>query len=168
MPEYIKVGQIVNTHGYRGGLKIFPLTDDPQRFEELKRVYLQIAGNYVAYSLQKVQLHKNMVLVYFQEVNDLTTAQQLKGLYLEIPRGEVKVLPPDSFYIFELIGLAVYEGEQYWGRLTEVLKPGGNDVFVIQTADNKEIYLPALRQVVLQIDLAQKRMEIKMPPGLLD
>ncbi|HHY06634.1 MAG TPA: 16S rRNA processing protein RimM [Clostridia bacterium] len=168
MPEYIKIGQIVNTHGYKGGLKIYPLTDDVQRFFDLEKVYLKFAGHYVSYTIVDVRLHKNMVLLWLAKVSDLNTAEQLKGFYLEIPRTKVRALPEGSFYIFELIGLDVYEGEQYLGKLCEVLKPGSNDVFVVKTPDNKEIYLPALKKVVTQIDLEQKRMEVKVPLGLLD
>jgi 16S rRNA processing protein RimM len=168
MAEYIKIGQIVNTHGYKGGLKIYPLTDDAQRFFALEKVYINLEGHYVSYTIAKVQLHKNMVLLLFQEITDMNTAERLKGLYLEIPRAEVRPLPPGSFYIFQLIGLDVYEGEQYLGKLCEVLQPGGNDVFVVKTPENKEIYLPALKAVVTRIDFDCSRMEVKIPPGLLD
>ncbi|MGI6587664.1 MAG: ribosome maturation factor RimM [Peptococcia bacterium] len=168
MPEYIKIGQIVNTHGYKGGLKIYPLTDDAQRFFVLEKVYLNFAGHYVSYTIAKVKLHKNMVLLLLQEISDMNMAEKLKGLYLEIPRAEVRPLPPDSFYIFQLVGLAVYEDEQYLGELCEVLKTGGNDIFVVKTPDNKEIYLPALKAVVTKIDFERGLMEVKIPPGLLD
>jgi 16S rRNA processing protein RimM len=168
MAEYIKIGQIVNTHGNKGGLTIYPLTDDAQRFFALEKVYIRCGNDYMDYTIAKVQLHKNMVLLSLQEIADMNTAERLKGLYLEIPQAEVRPLPAGSFYIFQLIGLDVYEKEQYLGKLSEVLKPGSNDIFVVKTLDNKEIYLPALKSVITRIDLERGRMEVKIPPGLLD
>lgn len=168
MTDYIQIGKIINTHGHKGGLKIYPLTDDAKRFYELKRVYIRHNDDYIVYTVSKVQLHKNVVLLTLMEITDMNAAERLKGLYLEIPKEEARPLPADSYYIFELIGLDVYEGEQYLGKLCEVLKPGSNDVYVVKTPENKEIYLPALKSVVTLIDLEHGRMEVKIPPGLLD
>lgn len=168
MAEYIKIGQIVNTHGHKGGLKIYPLTDDAQRFLALEKVYIKCADCYVAYTVAKVQLYKNVVFLSLQEIADMNAAEKLKGLYLEIPQAEVRPLSPGSYYHFQLIGLDVYEDEQYLGKLSDVLQPGSNDVFVVKTPENKEIYLPALKSVITRIDLDNRRIEVKIPPGLLD
>jgi 16S rRNA processing protein RimM len=168
MTDYIQIGQIINTHGHKGGLKIYPLTDDAERFYELARVYVKLNDNYTAYTVSKVQLHKNLVLLTLVEIPDMNAAERLKGLYLEIPKEEARPLAADSYYIFQLMGLDVFAGEHYLGKLCEVLKPGSNDVFVVKTPEDKEIYLPALKSVVTGIDLEHGRMEVKIPPGLLD
>ncbi len=164
MGELIKIGQVINTHGYKGGVKIYPLTDDPCRFFELQRVF--IGGS--QYTIVQVQLHQNFVLLTLQEITDMNKAELLKNLYVEIPREEVKPLPEGSYYIFELVGLAVYEDGQMLGTLANVLQTGSNDVYVVQTPEGKEFYLPALKSVVKQIDLNTGRIEVKVPPGLLD
>lgn len=164
MGEFIKIGQVINTHGHKGGVKIYPLTDDPHRFFELQRVF--IGGS--PYTIVQVQLHQNFVLLTLKEITDMNEAEKLKNLYAEIPREEVKPLPEGSFYIFELIGLAVYEDGQMLGMLTNVLQTGSNDVYVVQTPEGKEFYLPALKSVITQIDLKAGRIEVKVPPGLLD
>ncbi|HHX95970.1 MAG TPA: 16S rRNA processing protein RimM [Clostridia bacterium] len=163
MVDYIKIGQIVNTHGRLGELKIYPLTDNPLRFKELKTVFIDENS----YPIIKVRLYRQMVLLHLEGITDLHTAQKLKGKYVTLPRSKLKQLPKDSFYIFELIGLKVYEGGHYWGKVCRVLQPGANDVYVVQTPDNKEIYLPALKTVILKVDLTKKRMEVKIPPGLI-
>lgn len=168
MSDYIKIGKIINTHGHKGGLKIYPLTDDPERFFELTKVYIKHNDSHSAYTINKVQLHKNMVLLTLLEIPDMNAAERLKNLYLEIPLADVKPLSVDSYYIFQLIGLDVYEKELYLGKLCEVLKPGSNDVFVVKTPDNQELYLPALKSVVTQIDFDRGRMEVIIPQGLLD
>jgi len=168
MTKYIQIGKIINTHGNKGGLKIYPLTDDVERYFELERVYVNLNDDYTAYTVSKVQLHKNVVLLTLAEIQDMNTAEGLIGASVEIPQEEVRPLSADSYYIFQLIGLDVFEGEQYLGKLCEVLKPGSNDVFVVQTPEDKEIYLPALKSVVTLIDFEHGRMDVKIPPGLLD
>ena len=168
MTDYIQIGKIINTHGHKGCLKIYPLTDDAERFFELERVYVKLNDYYTAYTVSKVQLHKNVVLLTLAEIPDMNEAERLKGFYLEIPKEEARPLSVDSYYIYQLIGLDVFEEEQFLGKLCEVLKPGSNDVFVVKTPENKEIYLPALKSVVTLIDLEHGRMEVKIPPGLLD
>lgn len=169
MEEFIKIGQIINTHGHRGGLKIYPLTDDPNRFFDLKKVYIRSEDhNYHDYTVERVLSHQRFILLELQEIPDMNTAERLKEKYIEIPRSEVKTLPVGSFYIFQLVGLAVYEGEQYLGKLTDVLQTGSNDVFVVKTPDGKELYLPALKSVITQIDLNNDRIEVQIPPGLFD
>jgi len=164
MSEFIKIGQIINTHGHIGGLKIYPLTDDPHRFFELRQVYIAQKP----YTIAEVRLHQNFVLLSLQEIADMNAAEQLKNLYVEIPRQEVKPLPEGSYYLFELVGLAVYEDEKLLGTLTNVLQTGSNDVYVVKTPEEKEIYLPALKSVVKEVDLKAGRINVIIPPGLLD
>lgn len=164
MGELIKIGQVINTHGYKGGLKIYPLTDDPHRFFDLQRVFI----DQNQYTVVQVQLHQNFVLLTLQEITDMNEAEKLKKFYVEIPREEVRPLPEGSYYIFELVGLPVYENGQMLGTLANVLHTGSNDVYVVQTPEGKEFYLPALKSVITQIDLEAGRIEVKVPPGLLD
>jgi 16S rRNA processing protein RimM len=169
--EYVVIGQIINTHGNKGELKIYPLTDDINRFYELKKVYIKSAGpgeNYISYTIETVRIHKNNALLTLQEIPDMNEAEKLKGFYIEIPRDEVRPLPEGSYYIFQLVGLDVYESDNYLGKLHDVLKTGGNDVYAVRTPENKEIYLPAIKSVILNIDLDHGRVEVKVPPGLLD
>ena len=168
MEKYIKIGQIINTHGNKGGLKIYPLTDEPSRFFALKKVFIRSTEKMDEYIVDTVQLHQKFVLLTLKEISDMNEAERLKNMYLEIPREEARPLPAGSFYIFQLVGLAVYEKERYLGKLTDVLKTGSNDVFVVKTSEEKEIYLPALKSVITRVDLNSDRIEVKVPPGLLD
>ncbi len=170
MLRYIQIGQIVNTHGHLGELKIFPLTDDYQRFDELSRIYIGENEDLRAYHIRKVRVHKGMVLITLKEIADMNQAEKLKGLYLQIPLEEVKPLPEGQYYIFQLLGLAVYNGDTLLGKVKDVLKTGSNDVYVVEpsTGQGKDILIPALKQVVTKIDLQNSRMEITPLPGLLE
>ena len=182
MYMYIHVGQIVNTHGNKGEVKVYPLTDDPARFEELKQVYAGAGADaganpgdaadndaaVISLNIRTVRYLKNMALLTFEEINDMNQAIKLKGKYLSIPETELKPLPEGRYYIYQLIGLDVYEGDRYFGKITEVLKPGGNDVYVVRDEEKQEILIPVLKWVVHGVDLEAKRVEVVLPPGLLE
>lgn len=173
---FITIGQIINTHGNRGELKIRPITDDASRFEELKTIYAIDPANEKKtdrmedrrpLTIQTVRFHKNMVLITFKEIADMNQAEAVKGYYLQLPESELKPLPEGRYYIYQLEGLKVYEGDQCYGTLVEVLQPGSNDVYVVRD-DQREILVPALKTVIQKVDLAAGRMDVILPPGLLD
>jgi len=170
MEQHIKIGLVVGTHGCRGELKVLPLTDDPGRFEELTRVYiLNKCMSYTVYNVASARIHKGMALVAFEGINDLLEAEKMKGLYLELPVSELKPLPAGHYYIFQLIGLSVYEGDKLLGKMIDVIKTGSNDVYVVKAVGSKkEILIPALKEVVQKIDLSSGAITVKLPPGLLD
>jgi 16S rRNA processing protein RimM len=164
---YIPVGRVVNTHGAKGEVRVQPLTDDPSRFEELKTVYVQEDGRMKSLSVGTVRYHKGMVLLTFPEIGDMDQGAALKGQFLRIPETELKPLPEGRYYIFQLVGMDVYEGDRYYGKIAEVLQPGSNDVYVVRDG-GREILVPALKWVIRSVDLEANRMEVTLPPGLLD
>lgn len=168
MKKYVKIGQIVNTHGYKGELKVYPLTDDIARFYDLKRVFIHTKELYQEYTVQKARIHKGLVIVELCEINDMNGALELKGLYMELPVNELKPLPPGHYYMFEIIGLEVFEDDTALGRITDILKTGSNDVYQVENETGKKLYIPALKDVVRKIDLESGRIEVILPPGLLD
>lgn len=169
MTTYVKIGQIVNTHGHSGELKVFPLSDDINRFNGLVRVYIRSGEEYKEYRVGQARIHKNTVILAIAGINDMNEAEKLKGQYLELPVSELKTLPPGHYYIFELIGMAVYEKDTLLGEITDVLRTGSNDVYVVKALRSKKnILIPALKEVVLSINTDSGRMDVLLPPGLLD
>ena len=168
MTLYIKIGQIINTHGNKGDVKILPLTDDINRFFEAEHFLIQKDNEYLPYHPERCRIHQGKAIIAFAEIPDMNAAEKLKGKYLELPEAEIKPLPEGHYYIYQLIGLDVYEEEKYLGKIVDVLKTGSNDVYVIREAGAKDIYLPALKQVVHAIDLESHRVKVTIPPGLLD
>jgi len=165
----IRIGQIANSHGINGELKIMPLTDDITRFKRLKNVYVEIKLNedYQLLSAKSSRIHKDMVLLTVEEITDKTTADKLKGKYLCVKEEDAIKLPEGRYFIFQLEGLTVMEDDKVLGTLVEVLQPGANDVYVVDTG-KEMIYLPAIKSVILNVDLDQKIMKVKIPAGLLD
>lgn len=168
MGDYLKMGQIINTHGHKGDLKIYPLTDDLERFLGLSQVYVRIEGNYRKYRISRARVQQNLVILTLAEVADMNEAEKLKGLYLEIPINEAPPLPPGHYYEFQIIGLEVYEESVLLGKVTAILRTGSNDVYEVTAEGGKKLYLPALKAVVRQIDLESGKMMVVIPPGLLD
>ena len=164
-----RIGKILNAHGVRGELKVEPLTDDPTRYYLLDEVYLEDRNkNYTVYDIERVRLHKDTVLVKLYDVDDMDAAKALKNQYLAIDKSDRMSLEEGAYYIDDLIGLVVYEGEEKIGVITDVLQPGANDVYVVEQSPTREILIPAVKSVILGVDLDAGRMEVELPKGLVD
>ncbi len=163
----IRVGRIVNCHGIRGELVVLPLTDDVRRFRKLKEALLELPdGRFQPVTVEGARLHKGNVLLTLKDLRDRTAAERLKNLYLCV-RPEDAVKPEGSYFLYEIVGLAVYEGDACYGRVTAVLQNGSADLYEVQDG-RRTFYLPALKSVVKRIDLERGRMEVELPAGLLD
>jgi len=168
MNEYLAVGKVVNTHGVKGELKVMPLTSDLSRFDYLLSVTVNQEGNFKEYRVKNCRIHKNFVLISLNGVENMNEAEKFKGLELLVHRRHAKPLEEDEFFICDLIGMEVYEGDTLLGTLTDVFETGSNDVYVITGKNKNEILLPALKSVVEDVDLERRRMQVKVPEGLFD
>ncbi|MFR0823077.1 MAG: ribosome maturation factor RimM [Clostridia bacterium] len=169
MQNYFEVGQIVNTFGVKGIVKVKPFTDDIKRFEELKTVYICQKENKQKVEIEKVSYHKDMVLLKLKGIEDMNAAEKLKGLYLEIDRKDAKKLPKDTYFIADLLGLEVYsdEGEKL-GLVEDIFPTGSNDVYVIKNELGKQILLPSIPEVLKDINLEQGKIIVHLLKGLRD
>lgn len=167
--EYLEVGNIVNTHGVKGELKVISQTDYPERFEELKQVYVEIKGSLKLFDIKGVRYIKGMVLLKLGGIDDMNAAEALKGCSVKINRKDARKLPEGSFLICDLIGLKVstVSGELL-GTVQDVLQLGSNDVYVTRNASGREILIPALKSVVKNVDIQGGTMQVELPKGLVD
>jgi 16S rRNA processing protein RimM len=167
--EYLEVGKIVNTHGIKGEVKVIPLTDDPHRFQKLKKVYIDQINSLKKVEIEEVKYQKNTVILKFKDINDLNTAETLKDLYLKVDRQNAVKLNKDSFFICDLIGCEVSDEKgRSLGLLKEVLKTGSNDVYAVGFENEKDILIPALKSVVKEISIENKKITVSLPKGLID
>jgi 16S rRNA processing protein RimM len=167
---YLAIGNIVGVHGIRGEVKVEVLTDYPERFNPGSTVYLGAATQGAARpaQIEAARAHKQAMLVKFAGVADRNGAEQLRGLLLMIPEAQAMPLGADENYIHDLIGLTVETTSgRVLGKLTEILATGANDVYAVSGPDG-EILLPALREVVVRVDVPAGRMVVELPQGLLD
>ncbi len=171
-PEHVAVGFVLGAFGPAGLVRVRPLTDFPDRLLELDRVRVVQESPVVFRSewraITSVRRHGGGDFVF--ELEGLTTRDQaiaLGGARLEIPGTEVKSLPPGHYYRFQVVGLEVRDEEsQVLGRVREILETGANDVFVVAPdggGSKDEILIPALKDVVLKIDLGAGQMVVRPP-----
>lgn len=167
MQKYFEVGQIVNTFGIKGQLKVKPFTDELERFEELKTVYICKKNEMKKVEIEEVKYHKDMVLLKIKGINDLNEAEQYKGLFLKIDRKDAKELPEGTYFIADLLGLEVYTDEgELLGKVDDIFPTGANDVYVVKDEMGKQILLPSIPEVLKEIDLEKEKIIVHIIEGL--
>lgn len=168
MEQYLRVGVISSTHGLKGEVKVFPTTDDPERFRKLKKVYLDTGKDYTPLKVTGIKFFKNQVILKFQEFQDINEIEKYRGKDLLIDREQAVPLAENENFIVDLIDMDVYdEEEKRLGTLTDVLQTGANDVYVVETDEGKEILLPAIPSCILDVDVEAAKMIVRIPEGLL-
>jgi 16S rRNA processing protein RimM len=169
-PRFLTIGLVVGAHGLRGELKVAILTDDPQRFGLLDRVFVgQEDENPVARAIEGFRLHKGRALLRLEGCYDRTAAEALRGYLVQIPSEEALPLKEGEYYEHQILGLEVWTASgEYLGELVEIIYTGANDVYVVQPADanGKDILVPALEDVVLDVDPDAGRLVVELPEGL--
>ena len=168
MQEYLEVGQIVNTNWLKGLLKVNPFTDDITRFEELKTALVQHKGELVEFEIEYVKYQKNQVLLKLKGIDSIEEAQRYKEDYLKIHRKDAKALPKDTYFIVDLIGLDVYtDSNEYLGKIDDIFPTGSNDIYVVKNSLGKQILLPAINDVIKDIDIENKKIIVTLIEGLI-
>lgn len=169
MESYLRVGVIASTHGLKGEVKVFPTTDDPERFRDLKQVFLDTGNEYKSLNVAGVKFFKNQVILKFREFNDINEIEQYKGKDLLVTRDQAVPLKENENFITDLIDMEVYTDEdKRLGILTDVLQTGANDVYVVETDEGKEVLLPAIPSCILEVNVEAARMTVHILEGLLE
>lgn len=164
--EYIQVGKIVNTHGINGDVKVVPFTDDIKRFEKLKIIF--IGDEKLQMEISKVGYVKGNVLLRFKDHENINYVEKFKNQFIYIDEKDKVKLPKDSYFIHDIIGLDMYliDGAKI-GKVKDVLQPGANDVYVVK-GEGKEYLIPAIRDVIKEVDLDEGKIIIEPLEGLLE
>lgn len=167
MDDLLKVGIITSTHGVRGEVKVYPTTDDANRFKKLKRVVLDTGKEKTDLEIAGVKFFKNMVILKFKGIDDINEVQKYCKMSLFVTRENAVKLEKDEYFIADLIGLTVIsEEEEVLGTLKDVLQTGANDVYVVEQADGEELLIPAIKQCVKEVDVAGGRIVVHLLEGL--
>ena len=166
--DYLRVGVITAPHGVRGEVKVFPTTDEPERFEDLKSVWLYNGKSYVSLDIESVKFFKNMVILKIKQIPDRNEAEKYRSKELYVDREHALPLEEDEYCICDIIGAKVItDTEDEFGTLTDVLQTGANDVYVVKTKDGKEVLLPVIKECVLDIDVNAGIVKVHLMPGLI-
>ena len=168
MQDYFRVGVIANTHGIRGEVKVFPTTEDPQRFKGMKESLLDTGKEKLELEVASVKFFKNLVILKFKGIDNINDIEKYKGMDLLVTRENAIPLEEGEYYIADIIGAKVIteDGEDF-GVLKDVLTTGANDVYVVEH-EGKEVLLPVIPDCVLARDMENKVVTIHVMKGLLD
>ena len=168
MNDFLEIGQIVNSYGIKGFFKVVPFTDDITRFDDLETIYIEKNKKLEKKIIEEVKYHKNLVLLKIKGIDDINDTEQYKNCILKIERKDAVELPEDTYFITDLIGIEVYdEDEKLLGNLIDIFTTGSNDVYVVKDELGKQILLPAIGEVIKKVDVANKKMIVKLIPGLV-
>ena len=156
----LEIGQIVNTFGIKGFVKVNPWVNDITRFDELKKVYIKIQKEIKQVEIEEVKYHKNQVL--------LKQAELLRNAILEIDREQAIPLEEGEYFIADLLESEVFsdEGEKL-GILEDIYNTGSNDIYVVKNELGKSILLPGIPEVIKEIDIENKKITVHLLKGLV-
>lgn len=165
-PEFLVIGRLGRTHGVKGEILMTVLTDFPERIVPGAKVF--IGPDHKEAIIKSCRAINQGLLIAFKGYPNPEKTSEFRNQFIQILTSDRHPLPDGEFYYHQLLGLAVItESGQVLGSLVEILETGANDVYVIQTQDNREILLPAIEQVILGIDLEKQTILVRLMPGLI-
>ncbi|MCR5499099.1 MAG: ribosome maturation factor RimM [Acetatifactor sp.] len=170
METRFQVGVITSPHGVIGEVNVFPTTDDPKRFRRLKEVILVQGKNEKTVEIESVKFFKNMVILKLAGYDDRDAVEKLRQCSLFVPREKAVRLKEDEYFIADLMGLKVLDGDAVdaeLGTLEDVMETGANDVYVIRLLDGRELLLPAIKQCILEVNVEKGFVRVHVLDGLL-
>ena len=164
----LEIGQIVNTFGIKGFVKVNPWVNDVTRFDDLKKVYIKIRKELKVLEIEEVKYHKNQVLLKFKGVETVEQAEMLRNAIIEIDRKDAIPLEEGEYFIADLLESEVYtdEGEKL-GILEDIFNTGSNDIYVVKNELGKSILLPRIKDVFKEIDVENKKIIVHLIEGLI-
>ena len=169
MEELLQVGVITSTHGVRGEVKVFPTTDDPERFKTLKHVLLDTGREKKPLEIQGVKFFKQFVILKFKGIDNINDIERYKRCPLLVERKDAVALEENEYFIADMIGIQVVtEDDEPFGILKDVMETGANDVYVIKSLEGKEYLFPAIPQCILDVNLETQTVTVHILDGLLD
>lgn len=157
MKEYMAIGQIINTHGVKGELKVYPLTDDVKRFRKIKEVYIEGELKKVVWC----KIQPKTIILKIEGIDSVEDVMRYRNKYIEIKREDAVTLPKDRYFVTDIIGCNVYDEKQAEiGKVVDVIFTGSNEVYWVKKG-NSEVLVPALKSVVVDILIDEKKIIIK-------
>ena len=165
--DVLEIGQIVNTRGLRGEVKVNSFSEDSHRFEKVSNIFVKNKSGFQEYEIQKVSYVKNQVILKIKGIDHIDYAEKLRNLYIYIKRSDLEELPEGQYYIADLIGLDVYEDNgKVLGIVDDVFNTKSNTVYVVRNEIGELKYLPGIPDVIKQVDIENKKIIVTLIPGL--
>lgn len=157
MKEFMSIGQITKPHGVKGEVKVFSLTDSLEEFKTLKKVYI----DNVERRITSCKLQNDRVILKIDGIESMNDAEKYRNKYLKIHREDARILEEDTYYIADLLDCEVFDtdGEKL-GKIYDVIETGSNDVYWVK-GGKKEVLIPALKEIVLEVNIEENKVLIK-------
>ena len=172
MEDLYQVGSITQTHGIRGEVKVFPLTDDISRFKNMKNLLLDGGKDgYISLEVENARPQKNLVILKFKGIDNINDIEKYKGQGLYVTKENRVELKDDEYFIADLIGCEVYvdtDSDKKFGTISDVMETGANDVYEITLENGKTVLVPAIKECMLNVDIEGGRVDIHLLEGLMD
>ena len=163
MEDIFRIGVITSTHGLKGEVKVFPTTDDVNRFKTLKGCFIRTPKEDIPVEKNTCKFFKNMVILSFKDFKDINEVEKYKNCDIYVTREDAVPLLEDEYYISDVIGMdVVEENGDMLGKLSDVMQTGANDVFVVSMSDKKEVLIPVIKDCVLDIDYDEGKIVVKL------
>lgn len=168
MEKQLQVGVITSTHGIRGEVKVFPTTNDADRFRQLNKVYLDTGREQRQLEIENVKFFKQFAILKFKGIDNINDIEKYRGRSLLIDREDAIELEEDEYYIADMLGMEIYtEDGKLFGSLRDVMETGANDVYIIESKEYGEVLIPAIKDCILEVDTKENRMKIHLMEGLV-
>lgn len=172
MEDLYQVGSITQTHGIRGEVKVFPLTDDISRFKNMKNLLLDGGKDgFISLEVENARPQKNLVILKFKGIDNINDIEKYKGQGLYVTKENRVELKDDEYFIADLIGCEVYvdtDSDKKFGTISDVMETGANDVYEITLENGKTVLVPAIKECILNVDIEGGRVDIHLLEGLMD
>ena len=166
--DYTIVGKIINSHGIKGEVKVYPLTHDIERFSTFKMAYL--GEEKIKVEIQNVKYHKGIAILKLKDFDDINQILKFKDMDIYVDEENKIVLPKDHYFIYDLINCQVFDmSGKNLGFISNVIQAASNDVYVVSDIpNNKEYLIPVVKQFVKQVDIENKRIVIDPIEGMIE
>lgn len=168
MERYLEIGQIVNTFGIKGQIKVNPFTEDIKKFDKLNEIYVEKKKELQLFQIENVNYNKHTVILKLKGIDTIEQAEEYRNCYIKIDREKEEKLPEGVYYIVDLLGLDVYTDEgKLLGKVDDIYNTGSNDIYVVKDELGKQILLPGIEEVLKQVDLENKKIIVHIINGLI-
>jgi 16S rRNA processing protein RimM len=164
MKAILEAGKVCNVHGVRGQVKIFPWTDSPYVYDNFSVLFIDNKE----YKVLDVKYNKNFVIAKLKGIDTVEQAQLLREKIVYCYRKDFGKLKEGTYFVADLISCEVVENGVVLGKITDVINNGASDLYEIYTPDKTTIYLPAVKENILSVDIQNKIIEVRLPKGLLE
>lgn len=166
--DFIQVGKILNTHGVKGELKVLPLTHNIDRFDQLRDIF--IGNKYRAAEIETVRYHKNLAIIKLRGFDNINQVLSFKDMYISIREADKIDLPEGHYFIFDIVHCQVFDKDgNYIGLVEDVDQSASNDIYIVKNPEHgKEYLIPAVKEIVTDIDIQEKKIIIAPIEGLIE